>query len=544
MKRLIFFCLTLFLIFISLPASAQQKQKFSVANFEYNPFDMAAQSAKLDGSGNRYAIIKVSSTNPDDDLKEYTFNFGNLRSFVEEHDNELWVYVQKNAKTVTISHPGYTTIQRYDLKTTIESGKTYAMTLSTKGRVIYTQMVQFNVNPNNSGAVVTIKSSKPNAQDEVIGTIDATGSIAKSLEFGTYTYKVMAANYYTSEGRFTLNDRSKTHIENISLRTNYAEITLQVNDDAEIWVNGENKATRMWKGKLKSGDYQVECRKVNHETTSQSITVVDNVNATINLKAPLAYTGTLAITSNPLGASILIDGKDFGVTPKNVNDIQAGIHSLLLKLKDYADYSQSFDIKRDETTNVDVALERTKKAKKIKPVEGENKEVKSTSNSLIKENGVYFQAFGQAGTMTGFGGAIGGYFKNFNVEAFIVKPLGSETFYINSYVGSYNYKTVDTSGLFLGGKVGYGINVAKKFRITPQIGAGSLKMSDLSNVLSATIGIQVEYFISSNFGISLNPEANFAVKKDDNFEQVSALSSKMKGWGNGFNARLGLFVCF
>ena len=108
------------LIFIGLLASAQQKQKFSVANFEYDPFDMAAQSAKLDGSGNRYAIIKVSSTNPDDDLKEYTFNFGNLRSFVEEHDNELWVYVQKNAKTVTITRNGYVPVNRYDLKTTIE----------------------------------------------------------------------------------------------------------------------------------------------------------------------------------------------------------------------------------------------------------------------------------------------------------------------------------------------------------------------------------------------------------------------------------------
>ena len=536
MKRLIFFCLTLFLIFISLPASAQQKQKFSVANFEYNPFDMAAQSAKLDGSGNRYAIIKVSSTNPDDDLKEYTFNFGNLRSFVEEHDNELWVYVQKNAKTVTISHPGYTTIQRYDLKTTIESGKTYAMTLSTKGRVIYTQMVQFNVNPNNSGAVVTIKSSKPNAQDEVIGTIDATGSIAKSLEYGTYTYKVMAANYYTSEGRFTLNDRSTTHIENISLRTNYAEITLQVSDDAEIWVNGEKKATRMWKGKLKSGDYQVECRKANHETTSQSITVVDNVNATINLKAPLAYTGTLAITSNPLGASIIIDGKDFGVTPKNVNDIQAGTHSLLLKLKDYADYSQSFDIKRDETTSVDVVLDRTKKAKKVKVK-------KEKPLTYIVENHFYINAFGQAGTMMGFGGAIGGYFKNFNLEAFILKPLGSETFYLNHAIGE-EYERMDVSGLYIGGKAGYGIALSKRCRITPQLGLGSLQMSDLSNVVSATAGARIEYFITRNICVSLAPEANFAVKKDDNYEQASSLSSKIKGWANGVNAKIGINVCF
>lgn len=132
MKQIVLLAL-LMVLFGSLTIEAQQKQKFSIVKFELDPFDTTPQNKlyeKIDGSGFRYAIIKVNSTTPDDNLKAYNFNFGNLKSIVEQHDNELWIYVQKNAKLVTISRDGYMTINKYDLKTTIEEGKVYVMTLN------------------------------------------------------------------------------------------------------------------------------------------------------------------------------------------------------------------------------------------------------------------------------------------------------------------------------------------------------------------------------------------------------------------------------
>lgn len=144
--------LSLLLVFLCgvLPVIAQQKLKFSVVSFELDQFDLTAkneQYKKVDGNGSLYAIIKVTSTNPDDDLKAYNFNFGNMNSLVEQHDGELWVYVQRNAKMVTISRQGYTTINKYDLQTTIEEGRTYTMQLSSQGKVVKMQMVLFNVKP-------------------------------------------------------------------------------------------------------------------------------------------------------------------------------------------------------------------------------------------------------------------------------------------------------------------------------------------------------------------------------------------------------------
>ena len=163
-------------ILLALPAVAQSKLRFSVVGFELDVTDFSAQSPeykKVDGSGSLYAIVKVTSNNPDDDLREYQFNFGSLKHIVVEHDGELWLYVQRNAKTVTITRKGYAPIQRYDLRTTIQPGKSYVMQLSAAQRPTYKQMVKFAVKPAKTKAVVLVKSAKEGAVEELFGIADA-----------------------------------------------------------------------------------------------------------------------------------------------------------------------------------------------------------------------------------------------------------------------------------------------------------------------------------------------------------------------------------
>ena len=524
----------------SLTVEAQQKQKFSIASFELDPFDTTPQNKlyeKIDGSGFRYAIIKVTSITPDDNLKEYNFNFGNLNSIVEQHDNELWVYVQKNAKLVTISREGYTTLNKYDLKTTIEEGKVYVMTLNAAKSIVYTQMVQFSVKPENAGAIITIKSTKTNAQEEMFGTTDITGSVARALPLGTYTYKIIANNYHTSEGRFTLNDRNKTYKEDVVLRTNIAEMTFNVDADADIYINGEYKGKRTWTGKLRSGEYQIECRQTNHRSSSLFVTVTDNNNQTIKLDAPTPITGTLALTSTPLGGSITIDGKDYGVTPQNINDLFIGNHDVTVSLNGYKSGRQSFIIQEDHTTNVHIELQSLiEKPKAKKPV------MTSASTSVTG----YIQAAAQAGTMMGFGANAGAYFSNYNAEAYLTMTMGKED------VPMYDTSTLATSeirvsGMMFGLKLGYGIKVSPTIRITPQLGVGVLnvKGDDVgSSAICATAGARIEIALGKNFGICLTPEGQFAVSKKDVFKNLEEASSKIKGWGTGGNLRAGVFVKF
>ena len=310
-----------------------------------------------------------------------------MNSLVELHDDELWVYVQRNAKMVTISREGYTTLSRYDLQTTIEEGRTYTMLLSSQGPVVRMQMVLFQISPASSKAVVMLKGTLPDATEELLGTADDNGQLAKNMLLGTYTYRVIGENYHPSEGRFTLSNQQETHQEHVVLRPRFSTITLQVADgsNADIYVNGERKGSRSWQGPLNAGIYQVECRQVNHRSTMQSITVEENHPETYALQPPTPITGILSVISQPLGATIKIDGRDYGTTPRNISDLLVGNHAITLSIEGYVDKQATVEVKEGESTDLNLMLER---ATVLTPIaQNNNPSTSNVKSFTIKGNG-------------------------------------------------------------------------------------------------------------------------------------------------------------
>ena len=285
---------------VSIPTFAQQ-QVFRISGFEHDPFDLSASSQsahkKTDGNGDLYAIVKVKSNNPEDNLSAYQFDFGLMNHEATLHNGELWVYVQKNAQFVTVSRQGFNTVSKYDLGTSLESGKTYVLHISTNGPVILTQMVQFVVKPVGVNAAVMIKSSAQGAAEEMLGVVNQYGEVAKALPYGTYTYRIVAEDYHTIQGQITLNDRNNTLVEKADLQPNGVLVTLRVDADADIYVNGQLKGHKEWKGVLKTGSCHVECKSPTHKTSSQYITVKEGQAQEFNLTPPEPLTGTLAVTS-------------------------------------------------------------------------------------------------------------------------------------------------------------------------------------------------------------------------------------------------------
>ena len=351
------------LLFLSVAsASCQQLLRFSVAEFAHDPLDLTARSdqhKRMDDNGALYSIIKVKSNLPDDDLKAYSFDFGLMNSSVEYHPEteELWVYIQKNAKIVSISRDGYVSVSKYDLRTTIDAGATYNMLLSVAGPTLKVQMVLFRVKPSTAKAVVMVKGEQPGAIEEMLGIVDERGAVAKSLPFGSYSYRVAAENFYPSEGRFTLNSQTENHVEDVSLRSNFGNITLNVESDADIFVDGEKRGKRSWTGVLKAGSHQVECRQANHKSSVQTITVAENETRTITLTPPTSITGALSIISRPLGAKISIDGKEYGETPKNITGLLVGNHIVEVLDDSGNRCKRDFNIQENQTTTMDIEIQ-------------------------------------------------------------------------------------------------------------------------------------------------------------------------------------------
>lgn len=590
--------------------SAQQKLRFSVTNIKQDHFDTAAKFgnyAKVDGSGNNYAIIKVTSNNPDDDLGGFNFNFGNLKSIVEQHDNALWVYVQKNAKTVTISRPGYVTLSKMDLGLTIDAGCVYNMQLTfdrVQQNIVYDvnmQMVMFKTEPAIKGATVMVKSQKKGAKEELLGITDINGIVSKALAFGKYTYKVMSEGnmYHVKEDILTLNNSDETHTEIVKLQPNFAEITLKTLDGADIYINNEKKGTSSWKGTLISGDYIVTTKKAYHRDVQQRISVKEGENETIDVNSPAPITGSLSISTSPTGASIIIDGNDYGITPRIIKDVLIGPHEIVMSLANHKTETRNISVSEGKTENLEATLGNIAKMTiSSHPsgaslyIDGENvgttpytveiasgdyvvKAIKSKyhdfekqmhfdssqpnisfnmSRQFVQKNCGYAMLALQTGSCMGVCATLGGYFSNVNIEATFMMGLSkSEEIYWN-YVGDDGQSRpvlTQYKPMLIDGKVGYGIIIGNRIRVTPQVGINMVSISSSDKgetskayALSSSIGARLDCAVAPFMCLSIGPEYNFAITKSDNYKYLSDVSTKIKGWSKGFNFRCGLQFFF
>ena len=218
-----------------------QDLKFSIADFYQDQQDLTAQEENRDdGDGTPYAVIKVTSDNEDDDLSQFSFDFNNQRSTQEMRDGELWLFVQRNAKYVTIRREGYRTLKNAALGLTLQAGKTYRMKLSTQERVIQRRILQFKVTPANEKAIVKVKAEGSNEDYQLWGAVDANGSIDRLLETGAYVYEIVADGYEPSLGKVMLANGSGNHVENVALTPNFG--FLEITDasgvaGAEVYIN-------------------------------------------------------------------------------------------------------------------------------------------------------------------------------------------------------------------------------------------------------------------------------------------------------------------
>lgn len=171
----------------------------------------------------------------------------------------------------------------------------------------------------------------------------------------------------------------------------------------------------------------------------------------------------------------------------------------------------------------------------------------------------YIEGKFQAGNMMGAGGGIGIFIKNFNLEAYAIMGMSEskEVFCLPSdktqTAYSYTY-----NALQFGAKVGYALIDNDKFRLTPQVGVGIVSVSGTEKqkgtgtdpkatsayAIPASVALRADYRFVKNFGISLTPEFAFAASKSDAFSRISDASSDVNNFGQGFNVRVGIFVCF
>jgi hypothetical protein len=86
------------------------------------------------------------------------------------------------------------------------------------------------------------------------------------------------------------------------------------------------------------------------------IPVSVSVDKTLPLHENLTWCGSLDIFSNPLGASVFVDGNYTGETPKNISKVAVGNHSIKLTKSGYKDVATRIRVSAGNTTPVSESL--------------------------------------------------------------------------------------------------------------------------------------------------------------------------------------------
>lgn len=226
MKTIFRILFLLVLIVSATLTSLAQQPKIYIQSFTH---DKLAQTAKhnprTDRSGDLYALVKVRTAEGSPMSPDFKYNFYFLSHINDGlHDDEVWLYVAKDAKKIKITREGFAPLQEADLGLTIEAGETYVLTLSyvEPRLLVEKQWLKFKVNPSDAGAVIQVKRSETNDQFEI------WEEGARNLECGLYEYRIVADNYDASEGRVMLNKANETHIEDVTLIPNFG--FLQIDD--------------------------------------------------------------------------------------------------------------------------------------------------------------------------------------------------------------------------------------------------------------------------------------------------------------------------
>lgn len=167
---------------------------------------------------------------------------------------------------------------------------------------------------------------------------------------------------------------------------------------------------------------------------------------------------------------------------------------------------------------------------------------------------IYIEGNYLTGGMTAYGATLGGFLGNFNLEATYYMCLDkSEDIYWcdnERLPVKCNY----TPDLIASAKLGYGIRIGTRFRITPQAGANYFTLKEevendqeiAQNVNSLNLlgSIRFSFAAAKHLKLSVTPEYHKNFKTSAGFEVLKETSPIIQDWTEGINVKFGLALFF
>lgn len=200
---------------------------------------------------------------------------------------------------------------------------------------------------NTDGAYVYIDS-------ELIGQAPLTSD---QLSSGTHVVRIVKPLFRSYETKVKVSDGETVTISPV-LTPDYSQVTIEADEGADIWVNGEYKGTGIWKGELPAGDYIVESRKKGYHSATDAISITNRMGSSpVRLSHLQPVCGVLSVSSSPIEADIYCNNELKGQTPLFLNDLMIGIYEIRIVKDGYNTWTGKVTVKEDDITELNVTLD-------------------------------------------------------------------------------------------------------------------------------------------------------------------------------------------
>ena len=157
------------------------------------------------------------------------------------------------------------------------------------------------------------------------------------------------------------------------------------------------------------------------------------ISSLISPSAPVGASktyGSLSIATNPSGASVYLDGDDYGKTPVRRDDVETRDYTLVLHKEGYVDVVQVLSVGRGRTAEVDVKLVKQMGSLKI---------TATPSDAHIYLDGVYKGTAGAQGLKLEYL-AVGSYKVKAKTEAYYPEEKTVEVYYNQTALLTFNLR--------------------------------------------------------------------------------------------------------
>lgn len=473
-------------------------QDMKVVDFKLLEMDLTANThgtEKLDQNGERAALIKIVTPE-----RGFTFDGGSLGIVAtEEHTGEIWLYVPRRAQKLIVKHEVFGVLRDYYYPIPIEGARTYEMLIDI-----------------GTGRYVTITSEIAHSNINIDGEDCGPSPIYnKYLNYGRHIVTASKDRYEGKEAVYvTTSDDQGSRVVNIGMSDIshlFADVTVRVDNNADIYFEGQNMGTSIWKTQLREGSYTVETHKADCDSVKTNFIVKSGQVNEFHAAPPIPYTGFLNIFTRPQNTTAMLDGKNILTAGETVT-LPVGTHSVDYSAKGYVAQRREYEIQRNLTVADTVQM---------------------AEISYVKPNAFYFGGGINLRALGGYTAMLGAVLgdNDFQVSYTFGSTESDIAYWTNSNTGnresSIAYKM--NSIQF---KYGYQIRLMRRIGFTPQIGfsyntlsavmkQGNNEYGDGASQQALTIGVKLLLVPVQHVYLFAMPELGIGLKADEQFTNIA-----------------------